>query len=60
VRFEDEEFEDHEEGSNVENPFGRGGKFDRRHHHRCADFEDRGFTVVVVIMMTPIILLVSS
>jgi hypothetical protein len=43
VRFEDEEFEDHEEGSNDENPFGRGGRFDRRHHHRRADFEDRGF-----------------
>jgi hypothetical protein len=43
VRFEDEEFEDHEEGSDVENPFGRGGRFNRRHHHRRADFEDRGF-----------------
>jgi hypothetical protein len=43
VRFEDEEFEDHEEGSDVENPFGCGGRFDRRHHHRHADFEDRGF-----------------
>jgi hypothetical protein len=42
VRFEDEEFEDHEEGSDVENPFGRGWRFDRRHHHRRADFEDRG------------------
>jgi hypothetical protein len=43
VRFEDEEFKDHEEGSDVENPFGRGGRFDRRHHHRRADFEDRAF-----------------
>jgi hypothetical protein len=43
VRFEDEEFEDHEERSDDENPFGRGGRFDRRHHHRRADFEDRGF-----------------
>jgi hypothetical protein len=43
VRFEDEEFEDHEEGSENENPFGHGGRFDRCHHHRRADFEDRGF-----------------
>jgi hypothetical protein len=34
VKFEDEEFEDHErdEGSD-ENPFGNDGMFGRRHHH---------------------------
>jgi hypothetical protein len=42
VRFEDEEFEDHdrEEGSD-ENPFANDGMFGRRHHHRHANFEDR-------------------
>jgi hypothetical protein len=42
VRFEDEEFEDHdrEEGSD-ENPFANDGMFGRRHHHRQAIFEDR-------------------
>jgi hypothetical protein len=42
VRFEDEEFEDHdcEEGSD-ENPFANDGMLGRRHHHWHADFEDR-------------------
>ena len=46
VHFEDEEFEDqdHEEGSHDdENPFGQGGRFDRRHHRRPADFEEREY-----------------
>ena len=43
VRFEDEESEynDHEGSYDDENPFAHGGRFERRHHHRRADFEDR-------------------
>jgi hypothetical protein len=46
VRFEDEEFVDHDEEerpSDDENPFGRGGRFGRCHRHRRADFADRGY-----------------
>jgi hypothetical protein len=46
VHFEDEEFEDQDqdEGSADDgNPFVHGGRFARRHHHRRADFEDRGY-----------------
>ena len=43
VRFEDEESEynAHEGSYDDENPFAHGGRFERRHHHRRADFEDR-------------------
>jgi hypothetical protein len=41
VRFEDEEFEDHDrEDVFDENPFANDGMLGRHHHHQHVDFED--------------------